>query len=339
MTQRVCVIGAGSWGTTFAIVLADAGCEVTVWGRNHTTMTEIDQQHTNEGYLPGVAIPAQIRGTTDLLAAARDADLLVVAVPAQTARTTLSALQGQVGTSTVVVSLMKGVELTTDQRMSQMLVEVLQIDAEQIAVVSGPNLAAEIAHRQPTATVVASSRPQTAEQVAAACATSYFRPYTNSDVVGVELCGAVKNVIALAVGISQGRGLGYNTMATVITRGLAEITRLGLTLGADAATFGGLAGMGDLMATCASPDSRNHRLGTYLGQGHSLQEALAATGGTAEGVKTARPVLDLARRLGIEMPITESVVAVLEGTMPVEDLAPRLLARPRKAEHPASTGQ
>jgi len=199
-------------------------------------------------------------------------------------------------------------------------------------VLSGPNLAAEIAARQPTATVVASADAGTAERVAAACASAYFRPYTNDDVVGVELCGAVKNVIALAVGISQGRGLGYNTMATVITRGLVEITRLGLALGAKAETFPGLAGMGDLMATCASPDSRNHRLGLAVGRGLPLDEAVAATGGTAEGVKSSRSVLDLAERVGVEMPITHAVVQVLHEGLPVDALASLLLGRPRKAE-------
>ena len=189
---------------------------------------------------------------------------------------------------------MKGVELSTDRRMSEVVAESLGIPADRVAVVSGPNLALEIAHRQPTATVVASTSEATAQLVARACASAYFRPYTNDDVVGVELCGAVKNVIALAVGISQGRGLGYNTMATVITRGLVEITRLGLALGADADTFPGLAGLGDLMATCASPDSRNHTLGGHIGRGMTLDEAIAATGGTAEGVKSCRSVLELA---------------------------------------------
>ncbi|HWJ83878.1 MAG TPA: NAD(P)H-dependent glycerol-3-phosphate dehydrogenase, partial [Cellulomonas sp.] len=236
------------------------------------------------------------------------------------------------GPDAVAVSLMKGVELGTDRRMSQVVAESLGLGPERIAVVSGPNLAKEIARRQPTATVVAATDDATAQLVAKACASSYFRPYTNRDVVGVELCGAVKNVIALAVGISQGRGLGYNTMATVITRGLVEITRLGLALGADADTFPGLAGMGDLMATCASPDSRNHTLGNHIGRGMTLEEAITATGGTAEGVKSSRSVLELAESLGVEMPITHAVVRVLHEGLPVDDLAALLLARPHKAE-------
>jgi glycerol-3-phosphate dehydrogenase (NAD(P)+) len=332
VSVRATVIGAGSWGTTFAAVLADAGCQVTIWGRDERVCRQIAAEHRNDPYLPGVRLPDAVGAQADLVASVEGADLVAVAVPAQSARRTLAPLAGRLGPATIVVSLMKGVELATDLRMSQVLGEVLGVPDDRLAVVSGPNLAHEIAARQPTATVVAASDRTTADRVAAACASAYFRPYTNGDVVGVELCGAVKNVIALAVGISQGRGLGFNTMATLITRGLAEISRLGRALGADEQTFGGLAGMGDLMATCASPDSRNHRLGTLLGQGLGLAAAIEATGGTAEGVKTSRPVLDLARALGVDMPITEGVVEVLDGSLSIDDLAPRLLARPRKAE-------
>jgi glycerol-3-phosphate dehydrogenase (NAD(P)+) len=227
---------------------------------------------------------------------------------------------------------MKGVELGTDKRMSQVMAEVLGLPDERVAVVSGPNLAPEIAERQPTATVVASRSEATAQLVASACSTGYFRPYTNTDVVGVELCGAVKNIIALAAGMAQGRGFGWNTLATLITRGLVEITRLGLALGADAATFSGLAGMGDLTATCASPLSRNHRLGKHFGEGLTLEEAIAATGGTAEGVKSSQSVLELARAHDVEMPITAGVVDVLAGKLPLSELAATLLARPQKSE-------
>ncbi|AEI11671.1 NAD(P)H-dependent glycerol-3-phosphate dehydrogenase [Cellulomonas gilvus] len=329
---RATVLGTGSWGTTFAAVLADAGCDVTVWGRSDAVVRQIADEHRNEAYLPGIDLPAGITATTDALAAVVDADLVAVAVPSQVARATLAPLKGALRLDAVAVSLMKGVELGTDRRMSEVIAESLDLPAERVAVVSGPNLAREIARRQPTATVVAATSDATARLVSGAVASSYFRPYTNPDVVGVELCGAVKNVIALAVGISQGRGLGYNTMATVITRGLVEITRLGLALGADPATFPGLAGMGDLMATCASPDSRNHTLGGHIGRGMGLEEAIAATGGTAEAVKTCRPVLELARRLDIDMPITEAVVNVLYEGLPVDQLAPTLLSRPRRSE-------
>ncbi len=329
---RAAVLGSGSWGTTFAAVLADAGCTVTVWGRDAATVREIAAERRNSRYLPGIELPAGVTATEDPRAALHGADVVAVAVPSQRAREVLSPLADAVGPRTVVVSLMKGVELDTDRRMSEVVAESLRVPADRVAVLSGPNLAREIALRQPTATVVASTSDATARIVARACASSYFRPYTNPDVVGVELCGAVKNVIALAVGISQGRGMGYNTMATVITRGLVEITRLGLALGADADTFPGLAGMGDLMATCASPDSRNHTLGVHIGRGMSLDDAVVATGGTAEGVKSCRSVLELATSLGVEMPITSAVVQVLHEGLPVDRLAGLLLARPHKAE-------
>jgi glycerol-3-phosphate dehydrogenase (NAD(P)+) len=329
---RAAVLGAGSWGTTFAAVLADAGCSVTVWGRDEKVCRQISDDHRNEAYLPGIVLPDGVSASTDPSAVLDGADLVAIAVPSQSARALLTPLRPFLAPHAVAVSLMKGVELSTDRRMSEVVTEAFDIPASRVAVVSGPNLALEIAQRQPTATVVASSSEATAQLVANACASAYFRPYTNDDVVGVELCGAVKNVIALAVGISQGRGLGYNTMATVITRGLVEITRLGLALGADADTFPGLAGLGDLMATCASPDSRNHTLGGHIGRGMTLDEAIAATGGTAEGVKSSRSVLELATSLGVEMPITSAVVRVLHEGLPIEQLAALLLARPHKAE-------
>lgn len=326
------VLGSGAWGTTFAQVLADAGCTVRLWGRDAAVAARITTDHLNDKYLPGIVLPDAITATTDVRAALDGVDLVVVAIPSQSARATLEPLRDLVPAHAVAVSLMKGVELSTDQRMSEVVAHALGLDDSRVAVVSGPNLAGEIALRQPTATVVSSTDPVTAALVAQACSSGYFRPYTNSDVVGVELCGAVKNVIALAVGMAQGRGFGYNTTATVITRGLAEIARLGLALGADAETFPGLAGMGDLMATCASPSSRNHTLGKHVGQGMTLDDAIAATGGTAEGVKSCRSVLELARSVGVEMPITAAVVAVLHEGLPVDEMARGLLARPQKAE-------
>ncbi|ROS73556.1 NAD(P)H-dependent glycerol-3-phosphate dehydrogenase [Cellulomonas sp. PhB143] len=326
------VLGAGSWGTTFAAVLADAGCDVRLWGRDPEVAEQINTRRRNGKRLPGIKLPEGIHATTDAAQALAGAEIVVAAVPSQTARATLSALRAHVEPGAIGVSLMKGVELSTDDRMSTVLADALGLDEDRVAVLSGPNLAREIAEHQPTATVVSSTSEQTAARVAAACSTSYFRPYTNNDVVGVELCGAVKNVIAIAVGMAQGRGFGYNTTATVITRGLVEITRLGLALGADAATFPGLAGMGDLMATCASPLSRNHTLGRHIGQGMTLEEAVAATGGTAEGVKSCRSVLHLARTAGVDMPITAGVSAVLDDGLPVEEMARGLLSRPQKAE-------
>jgi glycerol-3-phosphate dehydrogenase (NAD(P)+) len=330
--QRAAVLGTGSWGTTFATVLAHAGREVTMWGRSAAVCAEIADRHRNEAYLPGLDLPASIAATTDLARVLEEADLVAVAIPSQSVRAVLEPVATHLASDAVVVSLMKGVELGTDERMSQVLAESLLIDLDRVAVVSGPNLAREIAARQPTATVVASVSTATAARVAAACANRYFRPYTNTDVIGVELGGAVKNVIALAVGIAQGRGFGDNTKATIITRGLAETARLGVALGAEPETFAGLAGMGDLVATCASPLSRNHTLGAHIGAGMTLEEATAATGGTAEGVKSCSSVLDLAHRAGVEMPITRAVVAVLHQGLPVDVMAEALLARPHKAE-------
>lgn len=326
------VLGAGAWGTTFAKVLADAGCEVRLWSREPAVAAAINEHHRNSRFLPGIDLPASIVGTSDAAAALAGAQLVVVAIPSQVARAALAPMADLIEHDAVVVSLMKGVELSTDRLMSEVVMESLAIPAERVAVVSGPNLAKEIAVEQPTATVVASASERTAALVARACASPYFRPYTNDDVVGVELSGAVKNVIALAVGIAQGLGYGWNTSATLITRGLVEITRLGMALGAKPETFAGLAGMGDLVATCASPLSRNHTLGNHLGKGLTLEEALAATGGTAEGVKSSQSVLDLANKHDVEMPITAGVVAVVTGQMPVEALGPMLLSRPQKAE-------
>lgn len=328
----VAVLGAGAWGTTFAKVLADAGREVRLWSREESVARAVNEQHRNDEFLPGIDLPASITGTSDPAVALAGAGIVVVAIPSQVARGALEPLAPLIEPDAVVVSLMKGVELSTDKLMSDVVSEALGVPDDRIVVVSGPNLAKEIAVGQPTATVVASTNEEAARLVAAACGNSYFRPYTNDDVVGIELCGAVKNVIALAVGISQGMGFGWNTAATVINRGLVEMTRLGVALGARAETFAGLAGMGDLVATCASPLSRNHTVGSNLGKGLSLEEAIAATGGTAEGVKSSQSVLELATKHGVEMPITAGVVAVVTGQLPVEALGPMLLSRPQKAE-------
>ncbi|MCL3776672.1 MULTISPECIES: NAD(P)H-dependent glycerol-3-phosphate dehydrogenase [unclassified Actinomyces] len=328
---RAAVIGSGAWGTTFAALLAEAGTPTTVWARRPQVAEEISSGR-NERYLPGVSLPGLVGATTDLGEAVDGAGLVVVAVPSQSARQVLTPLTGRLADGAAAVSLMKGIELGTGLRMSEVLGQALGLGPERLAVVSGPNLADEIAAGQPTATVVAAQDEDLAAAVAASCATSTFRPYTNTDVLGVELCGAVKNVIALAVGIAAGRGLGDNSKATLITRGLVEITRLGLALGARPETFSGLAGMGDLVATCSSPLSRNQSFGRHLGQGMTAEQASAASRGVAEGARSARAVLDLAASHGVEMPITEGVVAVVEGRATTEEVTDALLARPRKAE-------
>ena len=329
---RAAVLGAGAWGTTFAAVLADAGTDVTLWGRDDAVVRSVRDDRRHEASLPGVELPPGIHATTDIEEALAGADLVAVAVPAQRAREIIAPFAPLLPAGAVAVSLMKGIELGTHERMSQLIAEAWGLPGERVAVVSGPNLAQEIAQRQPTATVVASESREAAEMIAAATASSYFRPYTNEDVVGVELSGAYKNVIAVGVGITDGLGFGNNTTATVITRGLAEIQRLGLSLGARAETFSGLAGMGDLIATCASPLSRNHTLGAHLGRGASLDDAIARTRGTAEGVKTSQSIQELAAAQGVDVPICDGVVTMLSGGAPVQAVIEALLSRPRKAE-------
>ncbi|MGK5447192.1 NAD(P)H-dependent glycerol-3-phosphate dehydrogenase [Streptomyces radiopugnans] len=329
---RVAVYGTGSWGTAFAMVLADAGCEVTLWGRRAELAEAVNTTRTNPDYLPGVVLPEAVRATTDPAEAAAGARFTVLAVPSQTLRGNLSAWRPLLPPDTVLVSLMKGVELGTAKRMSEVIEEVAEAGPDRIAVLSGPNLAREIAERQPAASVVACRDEEVARRLQAACHTPYFRPYTNTDVVGCELGGAVKNVIALAVGIADGMGLGDNAKASLITRGLAETTRLGLAMGADAHTFAGLAGLGDLVATCSSPLSRNHTFGTNLGRGMTLAETVAATRQTAEGVKSCESVLDLARRHDVDMPITETVVDIVHDGKPPLVALKELMSRSAKAE-------
>ncbi|MEU5420894.1 NAD(P)H-dependent glycerol-3-phosphate dehydrogenase [Streptomyces sp. NPDC001407] len=329
---RCAVYGTGSWGTAFAMILADAGCEVTMWGRRESLVTAINTTRVNPDYLPGTELPAAVRATTDPAEAAAGADFTVLAVPSQTLRGNLTEWAPLLAADTVLVSLMKGVELGTAKRMSEVVEEVAKVSADRVAVLTGPNLAKEIAARQPAAAVVACRDESVAKRLQTACHTPYFRPYTNTDVVGCELGGAVKNVIALAVGIADGMGLGDNAKASLITRGLAETTRLGLAMGADAHTFAGLAGMGDLVATCSSPLSRNHTFGTNLGRGMTLAETIAVTKQTAEGVKSCESVLDLARRHDVDMPITETVVEIVhEGKPPLVALK-ELMSRSAKPE-------
>ncbi|MFC9647729.1 MULTISPECIES: NAD(P)H-dependent glycerol-3-phosphate dehydrogenase [unclassified Streptomyces] len=329
---RVAVFGAGSWGTAFAMVLADAGCDVTVWGRREEVVEAINTSRTNPDYLPGFELPAGVRATTDPAAAARGAEFTVLTVPSQTLRGNLAEWAPVLPADTVLVSLMKGVELGTAKRMSEVIEEVAKAPAERVAVITGPNLAKEIAGRMPAAAVVACRDEAVARRLQSACHTPYFRPYTNTDVVGCELGGAVKNVIGLAVGIADGMGLGDNTKASLMTRGLAETTRLGLAMGADPHTFSGLAGMGDLIATCSSPLSRNHTFGTNLGRGMTLQETIAVTKQTAEGVKSCESVLDLARRHGVDMPLTETVVEIVHNGKPPLVALKELMSRSAKSE-------
>jgi glycerol-3-phosphate dehydrogenase (NAD(P)+) len=329
---KAAVMGAGTWGTTFAQVLCDAGTPTVLCCRRPELAGSINDKHQSPAYLPGLDLTPALAATADPAEALAGADTIVLAVPAQSLRENLTGWLPLLPRSALLVSLMKGIEHGTCLRMSQVIAEVTGAGPERVAVVTGPNLAREIAARQHAATVVACTDDGTAKLLQQVCHTPYFRPYTNPDVTGCELGGAVKNVIALAVGIAVGMGLGDNTMAMLITRGLAEISRLGRAVGADQHTFAGLAGMGDLVATCSSPQSRNRTFGENLGRGMTLDEAAASTSQVTEGVKSAGPVLELARAHGVEMPITEVVAGVTGGNIDIGQAVVLLASRSAKPE-------
>jgi glycerol-3-phosphate dehydrogenase (NAD(P)+) len=325
------VFGTGSWGTAYAAVLADGGTPVRMWGRRQEAV-DLVNAGCNRDYLPDLALPPTVTATTDPEEAVRGADIVVLAVPSQTLRANLASWGHVLGDAKAVVSLMKGVELGTTKRMSEVIHEAGGVPQGRIVVVSGPNLAPEIAKKQPAASVVACVDESVADLVARASNPPYFRPYTNTDVVGTEISGAVKNVIALAVGMAEGLGMGDNSKASIITRGLAETTRLGLALGADVMTFAGLAGVGDLIATCMSPLSRNHTFGVNLGKGMSVAEVVAVTKQTAEGVKSCESILQLAQEHGVRVPIIEQVVAVVHDGRSPKDVVGALMQRELKNE-------
>ncbi|HEX3925594.1 MAG TPA: NAD(P)H-dependent glycerol-3-phosphate dehydrogenase [Streptosporangiaceae bacterium] len=325
-------MGAGSWGTTFAQVLCDAGTPAVLWARRDELAKALNTSHENPDYLPGIGLTDALRATADPAEALDGADLVVLAVPAQSLRENLARWAPLLPPGALLVSLMKGVELGSCDRMSEVIGQVAGAPPERIAVVSGPNLAREIAQREFAATVVACTDNDHAEQLQRACHTAYFRPYTNPDVIGCELGGAVKNIIALAVGMASGMRLGDNTRASLITRGLAETARLGAALGGDQHTFAGLAGMGDLVATCSSPLSRNRTFGENLGKGMAIEDVIAITRQTAEGVKSSQSVLELARRHRVEMPLTEVVVGIMHHDLEIGKVAALLTSRSAKPE-------
>ncbi|MCD9197371.1 NAD(P)H-dependent glycerol-3-phosphate dehydrogenase [Aeromicrobium wangtongii] len=329
---QIAVMGAGSWGTAFALVLADAGNDVRLWGRRPEVCDMINAKHENSDYLPGIELPAAISATPDPAEALADAEVVVLAVPSQQLRSNLEAWSEHIPADAVMVSLMKGIELGTHLRMSEVIAEMTGAGPERIAVVSGPNLAREIANREPAASVVACADQAVAERLQKLCHSAAFRPYSMTDVIGCELAGTAKNIIGLAVGVCVGLGFGDNTKASVITRGLAETARLGAAIGADPVTFMGLAGMGDLVATCSSPLSRNRTFGEKLGEGMSVEEVTAQTRQVAEGVKSCRSVSELAKANGVEMPIVEHVTALVAGELTPDELVRRLISRTAKPE-------
>ena len=331
--MRVARLGAGSWGTAFAQIAADAGNEVSIWGRSPKTVEEINTDHHNFKFHPDNMLPKSITASTDAQKILKDADVVVLAIPAQTLRQNLSDWGSSIPRAAFILSLLKGIEVGSLERMSQVATEVLGIDAQRVSVLTGPNLAGEIIRREPAASVIACSNETNAHHLQDMCATPYFRPYTSTDVIGCELAGSIKNVMALAVGMAIGLGMGDNTKATVITRGLAETARLGVAMGADPSTFAGLAGMGDLVATCSSPLSRNRSVGELLGRGSTMDQARAITKTTAEGVSSAPAVLALAQKFQVDMPIVEAVVDVVQNSLPPAEVVKRLMNRTTRSEY------
>jgi len=329
MPINVAVIGAGSWGTTVA-ALAAVNTPTVLWARRESLARQIDDAHVNGDYLAQFVLPEQLHATSSMEEAVSTADVLVMAVPSHGYREIAAEASRHLRPWVPIVSLAKGIERSSRKRMSEVTSD--EMPGHPVAVLTGPNLAKEILGGQPAASVVAIADAVIAAELQRIFSRPSLRIYTNPDVVGCEVGGVVKNVIAIASGMAEGMGFGDNTRATLITRGLAEMTRLGVAMGGSAATFAGLAGMGDLIATCSSKQSRNNLVGLQLGQGTPIAEILSTTNMVAEGVKSSPSVLDLARRHGVEMPITEQVVAVCHEGRGAADALSALMQRSRKSE-------
>lgn len=331
-STRCAVIGAGSWGTVVA-GLAAKKADVVLWGRDPEVVDAINARHENPKYLAGIPLDPRIRATPNLADAVQGADVIVMAVPSHGFRGVLAAGARDVAAGATVVSLTKGIEQGSLARMSEVIAaELPSLPVGAIAVLTGPNLVREVAEGQPTASVVASTDVSTATRLQQLFMAPSFRVYTNPDVVGCEIAGATKNVIAIAVGAAAGFGFGDNARAALITRGLAEMTRLGVALGGDPLTFAGLAGVGDLVATCTSDLSRNRRVGFEFGRGRPADEIMAESPMVAEGIRTAGGVVELARRNGVDMPIAGMVSGVIEGRSAPADFLAAFMGREAKAE-------
>ena len=311
--SKVTVFGTGQWGSTMAQVLSDAGNHVLMWGRNQEVVDEINEKHINSRYLGSSSLPAGLSATTDLVQAFEYSSIYVLAIPAQTLRVNLNSWKHLAAPNALYISTLKGIEVGSSLRMSQIIEDVMA--TENIAIITGPNLASELILRQPAGAVVAAHTMITAEKVMKLFATPYYRVYTSTDILGCEFAGAIKSVIALAVGMSIGMGFGENTQAMVITRGLNEVARLSAAHGADPLSAAGLAGMGDLVASCGSPLSRNRTFGEALGRSGSMEIAREEVPKTVEGVASSSAVVEIARRVGIEVPVIEAVADVCAGTL------------------------
>ncbi len=325
---KACVLGAGAWGTALAKVLAEKNDEVVIWGRNQEVATQINERRENARYLPGAKLPATLRATTDMVAALEGSSLVLFVPPSHAMREVAKLASPFIPQGTLVVSATKGIENDSLMFMDEVLAEELPKHArDHVAFLSGPSFAKELAAQFPTAVVIASANAMVCDQVMRAFHTPYLRTYASNDVIGVECGGAMKNVIAIAAGVLDGLGLGYNTRAALITRGLAEVARLSAARGGSPLTLAGLAGMGDLVLTCTGELSRNRTVGVELGRGKKLPEVLASLGHVAEGVKTAKSAYDLAKKLKVEMPITSEVYAVLYEDKSAERAVIDLMAR------------
>jgi glycerol-3-phosphate dehydrogenase (NAD(P)+) len=329
--SKVVVLGAGQWGSTLAQVLCDAGNHVLIWGRNQSVVDEINEKHTNTYYLENNALPVGLKATTDLQAAFDYSNIIILAVPAQTLRENLKIWKPYVQPGAIFVSSLKGIELSTMSRMTEIIQEVMESD--NIAIITGPNLANELILRQPAGAVAAAPTLVLAEKVQQLFATPYYRVYTSVDVLGCELAGAIKSVIALAVGISIGLGFGENTQAMLITRGLNEVARLCAAHNADPLSAAGLAGMGDLVASCGSPLSRNRTFGEVLGRSGSMDVARQQVAKTVEGVASSSAILEIAHRVGVEVPVIEAVADVVSGLITPTQALDRLMEITTKAEN------
>ncbi len=329
MNIRVAVIGAGTWGTTMASLMASQS-DLALWARRPGLADEINERHTNDRYLAGFDLPSQLRATSDINAAVSMADVVIMAVPSHGFRDVMGTAAAHISESCALVSLTKGLERDTLFRMSEIMIELCP--GRPVGILTGPNLAKEVMAGYPAAAVVAMADDAAAKLVQSIVMTPKFRVYTGDDVVGAEIAGVVKNVMAIAAGMADGMGFGDNTKATLVTRGLAEMTRLGVALGGRASTFSGLAGMGDLVATCASAQSRNHIVGIELGRGRHIDDIVGDMQMVAEGVKSAPVVVELARRHGVDMPLAEQVVEVVQGRATAAQAVQRLMTRSAKSE-------
>ena len=329
--SKVSVFGAGAWGSTLAQVLCDAGNEVLLWGRKEDVINEINTKHTNSKYIGENILPSEIQATTDLDAAFAFSNIYVLAIPSQQLRATLELWKPHFSDDCLIVSTLKGIEISTQLRMTEVLEEV--IGKHRVALITGPNLADELILRQPAGAVAAATNQATSEEVRDLFRTPYYRVYTSVDLLGCELAGAIKNVIALAVGISIGMGYGENTQAMLITRGLNEVARLCAAHGADPLSAAGLAGMGDLVATCGSPLSRNRTFGELLGSTGSMESALGQWAKTVEGVSSSGAIVEIAHRVGVEVPVIESVADIVNGSLTPEAALQRLMEITTKAEN------